>query len=267
MLESSSVEEAGLWRYVFGVATLLLFTLRKVPRWSDFKHNLGLLSLIGFVGLFLFNYFFFLGMASTTPMNATIIMSLNPAATLILSCFILKTSIRKKEIVGIIVALIGAFYFITKGHPMNIFSLDMSRGDGWIFIANILFALHHVWVKKIDTKLTNQQFTFLTNLICLLGFVLILPFQGLGDLTTYPSTYWWSAAGMGVLGTALAYFIWNLGIAHLGAVKTGVYINLIPVAAASFAILFGEQLEIYHLVGGMVIILGVLIMQTRVFNI
>jgi len=263
MIESSSFVEAGLWRYVFGVGTLLLFTLRKMPRWQSFKHNLGLLSLIGFVGLFLFNYFFFLGMASTSPMNATVIMSLNPTLTLVLSFFILKTSVRRQEIAGVTIALLGAVYFISKGHPSELFSVHVSLGDGYIFVANILFALHHVWVKKIDTKLTNQQFTFVTNLICLLGFFFIIPFYGIGKISSYPADYWWSALGMGVLGTAIAYFIWNQAIAQLGAVKTGVYINLIPVAAALFAILFGDQLERYHLVGGAVIIVGVLVMQYR----
>lgn len=261
MLQTSGFVEAGLWRYLFGIVTLLIFTLPAMPRWKDYRQQIGLIALIGIVGLFFFNFFFFLGLETTDPVSATVIMSLNPATTMVFSFLILKTKIHRHHVIGIVLALVGALYFVTQGRFSQFLHWQLNPGDGWMFAANIVFALHHIWVKQCKAPITNQQFTFLTNLFCTLGFVLILPLYGIGKITSYPAGYWWSAAGMGILGTAVAYYLWNLAIDHLGAVRTGIFTNVIPFVVGIMAVLLGDPIGQHHLVGGLLIVLGVLTMQ------
>jgi len=55
----------------------------------------------------------------------------------------------------------------------------------------------------------------------------------------------------------VAYFCWNRGVAVIGANRTGLFINLIPVFAAILAIIFlGESLKSFHMVGMALILLG-----------
>jgi drug/metabolite transporter (DMT)-like permease len=55
----------------------------------------------------------------------------------------------------------------------------------------------------------------------------------------------------------VAYFCWNRGVAVIGANRTGLFINLIPVFAAILAIVFlGETLKVYHVAGMALIVAG-----------
>lgn len=261
MLEDSTALEAGLWRYVFGVGVLLFFLWGDWPRWSAIQKQLGPLFLVGFIGLFGFNYLFFVGLSMTSAINAALIAGLNPATTLLLSRLILKTRITRAQVVGIALALVGVCFLILKGRISSIMRLDLNLGDALILMANIVFALHNVWVKQHGGRLNNRHFTFLTNLFCLLGFVFLLPVLEIGPVATYPRQYWVAAIGMGAVGTALAYYFWNRGIAHLGAPQAGIFMNLVPLSAALFALAFGEIIQFYHIVSGTVIIIGVVIMQ------
>lgn len=261
MLEDSSAIEAGLWRYIFGVGVLLFFLWGDWPKWSAVKQQFKPLFLVGFIGLFGFNYFFFVGLSKTSAVNAALIAGLNPASTLILSRAILKTNITQSQVAGIVIALFGVVFLILKGRIFSFLQLELNEGDAWILLANLVFALHSVWVKQYGGYLSNRHFTFLTNLFCLLGFAFLLPFFEFGNVGSYSMRYWLAALGIGGLGTALAYYFWNRGIGHLGAPQAGIFMNMVPLSAALFALLFGETIRFYHIVSGLAIISGVVLMQ------
>ncbi|MDN5214014.1 DMT family transporter [Fulvivirgaceae bacterium BMA12] len=261
MVQSSSAIEAGFWRYLFGVSTLSLFTLGDFPRWTIIKENIKPLILIGIIGLFAFNYFFFLGLSSTTAVNAALIISLNPALTLILSHFILKSAIALNHLIGISLAFFGVLYLIFNGNFLSIKNITISKGDGWIFMANIVFALHHVWVKKYAGRLTSRHLTFSTNFICLMPFVVVLPIYNTGNFTLYPREFWFASIGIGVFGTALSYCLWNIGVAKKGSSQAGIFMNLVPLSTGVSAFVFGEKVSFIHLISGILIISGILFMQ------
>ena len=65
--------------------------------------------------------------------------------------------------------------------------------------------------------------------------------------------------GIGCLGTALAYFFWQKSVQIIGADKASIYMNIIPLSAAMFSFLFNATLHVYHLIGGLFIIVGVFV--------
>lgn len=264
LLTYSSVFVAGFWRYVFGVLVLFLMAFRSIPSWSVLRQHAGGLFLIGFIGLFGFNCLFFIGMSKTSAINASLIAALNPALTLIFSYFMLRTTINQNQVFGIILALFGVALLLLKGNLASFSNLSISEGDGWMLLACIVFALHNVWVKKYGGGLAGNAFTFLTNGICLLGFLLVMPFMGWTDPTSFDTPFWLAAIGMGALGTATAYFLWNISIAKVGAPQAGVFINLVPLSAALLALLFGETIYVYHVYSGLITLMGIFVMQQKV---
>tara|TARA_R110002033_G_scaffold170514_1_gene213220 strand:+ start:11209 stop:12096 length:888 start_codon:yes stop_codon:yes gene_type:complete len=251
--------EAGFWRFLFGVAALLVLGVKNLPSFKIIRKNLKGISLTGFIGLFGFNLFFFLGLMNTSAVNAALIVSLNPAFTILFSHKILKTPINKIQIIGIIIALFGVTYLILKGNITNLTSIQFNYGDILILIANVFFALHHVWVKKYATTISSLNFTLLTSICCLIGFFILLPINGIEVVTTHTTNFWVAVFGIGCLGTALAYFLWQKGVQITGADKAGIYMNIVPLSAALFTILFKENLYTYHLIGGLFIVIGLLI--------
>ncbi len=263
MLHYSPAMVAGFLRYLFAVIALLAVAFKDLPKWSLIKNNLGPLLFIGIVGLFGFNFFFFLGLKYTTAVNASLIGSLNPALTLLLSMIILKTKISFSQLIGVVIAFIGVVLLVTKGHFFNLFQTIFSKGDLYILTANVLFSLYHVYVKKQSGKIATMHLTVITNVLCFLMFALILPFQDISNIANYPQPFWLSVIGIGVLGTALAYYAWNKGVALIGAAQAGIYMNVVPLTAVLFSFLFGEQLFMYHLLSFIIIITGLLLMQLQ----
>lgn len=265
LLLSVDFIQAGFWRYVLGVGFLFLIHLMsssKFPSFEQLYQNIKGYFLAGFIGLFGFSIFFFLGLKYTSALNAALQVSLNPVLTLIFAYWILGTRIYKHQKVGMAIALVGVFILITKGQPFLLLEVDWSYGDGLIFMANVLFAIHHIWVKKYYTSaVSNISFTLITNGFCLIGFLFFLPFYGFTPVYELDTTFWLSALGIGILGTGLAYILWNEGIKITGAANAGFFMNIVPFATAIFSILFGEQIELYHLTSGGLILMGMVYFQ------
>ncbi len=259
ILQEVGFIEAGFWRFLFGAGTLIIIGFKALPDPKKILANFKGISLPGFIGLFGFNFFFFLGLKYSTAINAALIISLNPAITLLLSRQILKTQIKKIQLLGIFIAFLGAIYLIIKGNITDLANLEFNKGDILIFIANIFFALHHVWVKKFAGNFSSINFTLLTGLCCLVGFSLLLPVTGMAAVLTHSTPFWMAVFGIGCMGTALAYFLWQKGVHIVGADKAGIYMNVVPLSAAVLTFFFNENLYLYHLIGGLLIVTGLLI--------
>jgi len=214
-------------------------------------------------------------MEVTTPVNAALIVGLNPALTLILSAVILKTRITAKQIIGILIALLGVLYLLFEGNMSALLGLEFKLGDGLILLACFFFALHHVWVKKYSNpSISNPQLSLLAAAACLLFFVLLIGGTMLfssshslfTDVPSYSTTFWINALGIGALGTGVAYWFWYQGIDIAGADKAAVFVNIVPLSAAIAYVIKGSQLESFHMISGLIIVGGILVMQVGKSN-
>ncbi|MFK7936491.1 MAG: DMT family transporter [Saprospiraceae bacterium] len=261
MLHEVRFIEAGFWRYILGVVPLFVLAYQELPSWQTVKDNLKGIILVGVICLFGFNILFFTGMKYSPAINGALIISISPMLTLLFSNRILKTPLEKKHILGVIISIFGVLYLILKGNLLDFSQVDFSQGDILLFMASILFALQNVWIKKYGSAISNINFTFLTNLLCWLCFILILPFAGMESPSTYSSSFWFSALGIGFFGTAVAYYFWNEGIKLSSANQAGIMLNVVPLSAAIVTVILGEQLYAYHFISGLFIILGVIIVR------
>jgi len=263
MLRYVNFIEAGFWRYLFGVGFLFLLQVRHLKSLSfqEIKKGWKGIVLVGFVSIFGFNVLFFLGLRYTSALNAALIIGLAPATTLLASHWILKTAIHKRQKIGVVIAFIGVLFLLSKGRPDQLLQLKWSMGDLLIMCANLLFALQNVWIKKYAAAHSNLVFTFLTNAMCLLGFILLLPILGMNTPPVIAFDFWLSVVGIGLLGTCVAYLFWNNGVQQLGAANAGLFINVVPLATAVFAVFFSERLEVYHAISGGIILLGLFYVQ------
>ena len=267
VLAEAGFIEGGFWRYFFAVLILVAVNIKQLPSFSSFKENWKGIFSVGAIGLFGFNIFFFMGMTSTSGVNGALIMGINPAITLILSSVLLKTKIQVNHIFGIVIALSGVLFLLLKGHILAITALNFREGDLLVLVSVIFFALHHVWVKKYSSeKVTTKEFTLMSAVICLVCFLIILPFSKVSNVSEHHTLFWVGALGIGCLGTGLAYLFWNHGVSLVGANKAGVYVNLVPLSAGLSASFFGESLQYYHFMSGAIVIFGLVIMQVNSFG-
>jgi len=139
MMEYGSPNLSAFWRYIFAVITLLLLTYKVLPSWSSIIENSKGILLVGLIGQFGFIYLFFQGLKYTSEMNGSLIISLNPATTLVLTIIFQGYKAHIKQVAGIVVAFLGVLYLLTGGQVDVITSINFNKGDLIFLFANIAF--------------------------------------------------------------------------------------------------------------------------------
>ena len=73
---------------------------------------------------------------------------------------------------------------------------------------------------------------------------------------------WAAVTYSGLLSTGIAYALWNIGIRQVGAARTAVFVNLLPVVALTTgALALGEAITLVQAAGGAVVIAGIAVMR------
>lgn len=264
MLSSVHFIEAGFWRYFFGVIVLGIHTRKSFPKWGLFKQHITGILIVGILGLFFFNLLLFWGLMYTSSINASLIISLNPIVTLFLAALFLKSNINYKQLIGAFFGITGVVYLLSKGDLLTLNHLIFSKGDIVILFAMFLSAFYHIWVNKYAINISNQHFTFFTNLICLISFILITFFFIEPHSFNFGLQFWITSISFGVFGTAVTYILWNKGLRIIGASKAGIFMNIVPLSTAVIAVLLGKELALHHIVSGILILSGLLISQMKI---
>lgn len=260
--ESVEPIELAFFRWLF---TLLLLTpaffildLKKI--FTVVKQHFVIMSVLALLGITLFNTIVYTALQSTTATNALLINSSVPIIILIFSYFILKNSLNKIQVAGIIFSTLGVILLILKGNLLNIFTLQFHDGDFWIILSANVWALYSVLVRFKPKDLGHIELFFA---LVVLGFIYLLPlylYQG------YDFTYevqqvkelWPYFLYISLFPSILSYYFWHIGIDNIGAEKTGQFTHLMPLFGSILAFIFlGETLQSYHLLGAAFIALGI----------
>jgi len=240
------------------ISPILIISYKKILK--SLKEDYKILLLLSLLGIGLFNTLVYTGLKLTTATNALIINSTVPIIVLILSYYILKQNINKKQIFGIFLSSFGVIYLILKGNILDIFTLKFNIGDLWIILSSLTWALYSVFIKFKPKNLSDIE---LFSLLVTLGFLMILPFylyQGYGieyEINLLKNNYL-IFIYISLFTSILSYYFWHQGISEIGASKTAQFAHLMPFFGAILAFVFlGEILQMYHIIGGIFISFGI----------
>jgi drug/metabolite transporter (DMT)-like permease len=255
-----SPASAAAWR--FGIAALvmaLILGLQKQIKVETIKIHWKMYILLGIIGIFGFNAFFFLGMQYTSPLNGALIMGTNPLVTALLAYFILKNPITKQQMLGISFALVGVILVLTQGSLEIIQTLSISKGDLLILAGNLCWALYGVLGRKYLNGSSSMETTTYTMIIGSLCLVILTAFSSSPQpLSHVTSSAWEAILFMALFTSVLGYLWWNKGMATIGASNTSLFFNLVPVVTMILSILTGALITLPQVIGTCLVILGVL---------
>ena len=151
-------------------------------------------------GLFIF------GLSLTSPINASIITTMAPIATMILAAIYLREPVTGKKVGGVFLGAIGALILIigSSGHGGKDSSI---WGDVLCFIAQVSFAAYLTFFKDLVTKyspITCMKWMFTYASMCFIPFlyrqVSSLPFSEI-------STGTWGEIAFVVIGATFMTFL------------------------------------------------------------
>jgi drug/metabolite transporter (DMT)-like permease len=245
---------------------LLPFTYKEIKKNKDIiLNNLPLLFFLALTSVGLFNSFTYLSLVYTQVINASLFNTAIPAMIIFL-CFLLKIEKTNKfQIFGLIVSVIGIFSIITKLDLNILLSLNFNKGDLIMIGGVITWGLYSSFLKKKNFTLPLLT---LVHVLCTFGLIFILP-QFLYELTQGLTVKFNVNLGYTLIYLALfpsigSYYCWAGAVAIIGANRAGIFLSLIPFFSTIMAIAFlNEQFQFFHLIGSILIILGLFLSNKK----
>lgn len=257
------VEPASLAFWRWGIAFLILLPFA----WTGLRDHRATLRqetpallVLGFLGMVICGAVVYIGLKYTTATNAALIYSTTPVQVIALEWIFSRQRVSASQAFGIVSALTGVMIIIFKGQPEALLTLDLNVGDICIAAGALSWSVYTIILKrphlrKLPTMTVMGATTFL-------GAVMLAPFAlwetvNAGGLPTSP-TAWASILGVALIASVLAYSSYQKGVQLVGPARTSLFMYLMPVyAAALAALLLGETIGWYHVLGAALIIGGV----------
>ncbi|OMC83558.1 DMT family transporter [Viridibacillus sp. FSL H8-0123] len=244
------------------VATIfLLFSKNKLQiGWKDLQIILPL-ALLYPILFFAFQVF---GLARTSSSEAGIIQATIPIFTLLLASIILKENTSFKQLICVSLSVLGViFIFMMNGVGTAKVSFI---GSGFILLSAITSALYNVFARKLTQQYSLFTLTYIMTLFGFIGFNGIAISMNVVNGTTKQFfqpfmhlDFVLAIVYLGILSSLITSFLSNYALSKMAASKMSVFSNVATLITILAGVLFlQEEFHYYHLVGALVIIIGVI---------
>lgn len=241
--------------------------------WKSFRQekqivirNWKYLGWVALTGITIFNTCVYIAGHYTTAINLALIgTTSSPIFATILAVIFLKEKLSRFRIVGIITCIAGIILLLSKGSWQILASFHFSTGDLWVLTGAFAFAVYSILVKKKPQAISALNFLFV---VFAFGTFMLFPFF-LCELTWGATTQWsWPLFSvllyLGAGTSVIAFLCWNMALHKLGAGRTVLFGNLIPIFSTLEAVwLLGEEITKIHIISGLLVIIGLLLANAK----
>lgn len=248
----------------FTIASIFLIIIvfqkyRKFPKITF--HQLKIIIFLGIVGIAGDSIFFFSGLKYTSASKASIIVALNPIFIAIFSNIFFNEKLSISKLTGIFISLIGAIVVISNGAVLSVFRGNISIGELYILGAVFCWVFFTLLGKSVSEKLDS------IIILCYSSIVGSIILTGIGihqhsfvDLKNMTLWIMLGSLSIGTLGTAISYKFYYEAVYSIGASRSGIFLNLVPVFATIGGILIlKESPTLAFFIGALMVLTGVYI--------
>ncbi|CAI2075215.1 MULTISPECIES: DMT family transporter [Serratia] len=261
-VSATAIDPAAISFYRWALALIVLtpFVLPGAIRnWPAIRANWWKLMILGLLGMVLYQSLAYYAAHSVSALFMGILNSLIPLLTVLIGIFVLRVAPTVGIALGSILSLGGLVWLVSAGQPGLLLQHGIGKGELMMFAASASYALYGVLTKRWAIPLPNWQSLYAQIVF---GVVLLLPNFLMAQDVQLTSQNIPLVLFAGIPASIAAPFLWIQGVMRLGANKASIFMNLAPVFTAIIAVLFlHEQLHSYHLIGGGVALLGVILSQ------
>lgn len=230
--------EILFFRFVLGLLALLIVCPRRLTG-TTLRQEI-VFGTAGLCGVCLYYLMENIALTYTMASNVGVIISAAPFFTAILSHLLLKKEekLGAAFFVGFLIAMAGIALISFNGSALQLNPI----GDLLALLAAFLWACYSILTRRIsgygyNTILTTRRI-FFYGILFMVPALFLFDFRLELDRFANP-VYLLNILFLGLGASALCFVTWNFAVRLLGAVKTSVYIYLVPVitVAASVVIL------------------------------
>lgn len=258
--------EILFFRFLIGLIVLLLVYPKRLKNTT--KRQEITFALAGFCGVTLYYLLENIALTYSMASNIGVIISIAPFFTAMLSHFVLKDSrLDRNFIIGFIAAMIGISLISFNGSSN--FKLN-PLGDILALLAALVWAIYSLLTKQISeygyntVQVTRRTFSY--GLFFMLFTLIPFGFElNLGRFTN--PIYLGNIIFLGIGASAICFVTWNYAVKILGAVKTSIYIYIVPVVTVvTSVIILNERITLMALIGTVLTLLGLFLSQKKETN-
>ncbi|MEY4748691.1 MAG: hypothetical protein RIQ60_905 [Pseudomonadota bacterium] len=247
----------ALGRWSLALAIMLPFAWRSLARdGAPWRREWRQLLVLGALGMWVCGAFVYLGGQSTASINIGLFYAATPVLIALASARLLHERFSAGQRRGLVLALTGVLVVVVKGDFENLLAVRFTRGDGWIVVAALGWAVYSVLLRWWTSCLgTAERLVAITG-----GGVLVLLPCTLIEAVIDPGP----APGLRAVGLmalaallpgVLSYQAYSFMQRELGASRTALVLYLSPLYAALSAwLVLGEAPAWYHAAGAALIL-------------
>ncbi|MBP2638096.1 MAG: protein of unknown function transrane [Firmicutes bacterium] len=235
--------------------------------WKEPKHLIPekadwpWLILLGVIGTFFYHGLFFICLKHTTAINSSLIGATNPMITALMAYLFCQERMGLTQVIGIALSFLGVVMVVTDGGTLFARGMQFNPGDVMMFLAVCCMAVYSLISRRVMQRhgLSPIMITAYTFLVCT---VVSIPFVLWENPATYLNSVtlggWLAVLYMALFASVGGYLFQMIGIQQIGAPRTAVFMNLVPVFAIVQSIVFlGEPFSLAKACSTLLIILGV----------
>lgn len=259
-----SIEPFTLTLFRWGLAFAMILPFAWSAIWSSKQVLLEQWKLVGlnaFLSIGICGAGVYFALKYTTATNGTLIYTSSPVLILIMERIFRGRPISAREVLGIILAILGIVYIVVQGNLEQLLALEFNSGDLLFVMAATGWAIYSVLSKKRVLQPVSTIGMF--AIVALVGALMMVPFsimeaQNTAFWPTEPEQ-WYSLLGLGFVSSVLAFICYQYGIKVLGPATAGIFMYLLPPVGVLLAVTFlGEAFLDFHLVGLILVMSGVI---------
>ena len=228
--------EILFFRFLMGLLALVIIYPRRLKQ-TGFRREIVFIA-AGLCGVCLYYLLENIALTYTMASNVGVIISVAPFFTAILSHLFLKREekLRANFFIGFFAAMFGIGLISFNGASPQLNPI----GDLLALLAAFLWACYSILTRKISDYGYNTILT--TRRIFFYGLLFMIPalflFDFKLDLSRFVNpVYLLNILFLGLGASALCFVTWNFAVKVLGAVKTSIYIYLVPVITVAASVL------------------------------
>jgi drug/metabolite transporter (DMT)-like permease len=212
---------------------------------------LGLSNAIGFI-------LEYVGMNYTTASKTSLLVDSDVIIIAILSWFTFKERFSTQMKVSIVTGFIGAILLVTNGNVSELTGGELF-GDITVFFAGVAWAFFMVWNKSLISK--GVDLIALVACVQPVTTLFLVPsalILGSSSIALTGAIGWGAIIWTGVFCSALAYFLWAMGLKLLTVTISAIVLLLEVVWALILSFLFlGESFTMIAAIGAALILASI----------
>lgn len=239
------------------IFSILLLTTRRVAFWQMVRRDWLGLVLLGLSGVVAYNLALNTGENRAPAGTASLIISLNPAFTFMLSVLFLQERPTIKKAMGLAIAFLGLYVIVRYASNQQI-DFSYLRYVFITMLAPLCWAIYTILGKPLVARYPPLMVVGGAMIVAVIPLLFFIRGSLIAKLPTLPPSAWLSIAFLSLACTVFGFVIWFRALQNMEASQAASFVYLEPLFGVSFSkLLLDEPITPALLIGAALLIGGV----------